>query len=329
MEPNRNENQNSPRAVRISSLRSQPAGAASRGPVGLVVEAPQGPFGTPPVPAGADLLFPPNFPPNNPPCSSTAVAPHGGAIGTADPVQLVFWGAVWQTTLAALLNSFVAAVRAILAGPYMSGVRQYGVKRCSFGGALIITDPGPPLVPSLFTDQTIQGVVYSLIDQGTFPEPDEAGGRNLYVILVPPNTQYQNPPGIQAVGAHSWVQSGSGIDPDIAWVAWVGNNTLAAMTSIFSHELVEMCTDPEGDAWFIDGAPPQCSEIGDTCTGLSRLVNGVNVQAYWSIFDNQCLIPTEWSLRRTLAGAGIKLSGQGLRSFFGPIPSLNQFIVNL
>jgi len=326
------EGQDSPRLVTISSLKSQPAGAASPGPVGIVAEAPENTFGAPPVPAGGDLLFAPNFPPpppNTPPCSSTAVVSHGGAIGTADPVQLVFWGAVWQTALAQLASSFVTAVKAILTGPYMSGVRQYGVKRCSFGGSLIITAPGPPLLPNTFTDGTIQGVIQSLIDQGTFPEPDEPGGRNLYVVLMPPNTQYQNPPGIIAAGAHSSFQSGSVIDPDIAWVAWVGNNTLAGMTAVFSHEVVEMCTDPEGDSWFINGAPLQCSEIGDTCTGRTSPLNGVNVNAYWSNFDNACLIPTAWSMRRTLAGAGIKLSGQGLRSFFGAIPSLNQFIVSL
>jgi hypothetical protein len=101
------------------------------------------------------------------------------------------------------------------------------------------------------------------------------------------------------------------------------------MTSAFCHELAEMCSDPEGDAWRIDGQGPAYSEIGDICNLEDLVLNGVNFESYWSILDNACLIPTAWSLRRTLAGAGIKLTGQGLRSFFGPIPSLNQFIVNL
>jgi hypothetical protein len=90
-----------------------------------------------------------------------------------------------------------------------------------------------------------------------------------------------------------------------------------------------MCTDPEGDNWYINGAPPGCNEIGDLCNAVDGPLNGVNVESYWSAFDSACLIPTAWSLRRTLAGAGKKLGGKGLLSIQGPIPSLNQFVVNL
>lgn len=323
--------QASPRLVALVSLKmpSRPA----HPPVGIVTAGEQATF----VPtAGAigprDIKFPPNTVSG---CSSIAITSHGGAIGTADPVQLLFWGATWQTLPdpstpgQRLLNTFTSAVQSILAGPYMSGLRQYGVKRCPFGGALIVTSPNPPLAPNTFSEDNVQSIIQSLIDQGTFPEPDEPGGRNLYIVVMLPNTQY-NQPGIR--GSHSSFSTGSVIDPDNAWYAWVGGsnaNTLNQMTSAFCHELAEMCSDPEGDAWNIDGQGPNCSEIGDICNLEDFVLNGVNFESYWSIFDNACLIPTAWSLRRSLAGAGIKLSGQGMRSFFGPIPSLNQFIVNL
>jgi hypothetical protein len=302
-----------------------PETGASPRPVGIVAEGEQRLPEVTGAVVGLDIIFPPIGS-----CPSTAVTPHGGAIGTADPVQLIFWGSVWQTSLSGLSQQFTADVRSILAGPYMSGLRQYGVKRCSFGGSLIVLSPPPPFVPSTFTDATVQGVVQSLIDQGTFPEPDEPGGRNLYFIIMPPNTQYQPPPGFpQARGAHSAFQSGSPIDPDYAWVAWVGNQSLNNMLSTFGHELAEMCSDPEADAWYVNGAAPGCNEIGDLCNALDGPLNGVNVESYWSNFDNACLIPTAWSLRRTLAGAGIKLSGKGLLSIQSPIPSLNKWIVNL
>jgi hypothetical protein len=324
MEQNSEGTRDSPRVVTLKSLRMPPETGASPRPVGIVAEGEQKLPRVTSVAPG-DITFPPNTR-----CPSTAVTSHGGAIGTADPVQLIFWGAVWQTSLSQLRQQFTGAVQSILAGPYMSALRQYGVKRCSFGGSLIILSPPPPFVPSTFTDETARGVVQSLIDQGTFPEPDEPGGRNLYFIIMPPNTQYQQPPGQPpATGAHSALQSGSIIDPDYAWVAWVGNQALNGMTATFSHELVEMCTDPEPfTGWYITGAAPPCSEIGDICNTTSPL-NNVTVVSYWSIFDNTCVIATAWSLKRTLAGAGIKLSGKGLLSIQKSIPSLNQWIVNL
>ena len=326
MGQNSEEPRDSPRVVTLKSLRMPPETGGSPRRVGIVAEGEQSlPRVTGAAPA--DITFPPS---GN--CPSTAVTPHGGAIGTADPVQLIFWGSVWQTSLAQFRQQFTGAAQSILAGPYMSALRQYGVKRCSFGGSLIILSPPPPFLPSTFTDATVQGVVQSLIDQGTFPEPDDPGGRNLYFIIMPPNTQWQPPPGFPPgnyTGAHSALESGSGIDPDYAWLAWIGNQALSGMTAAFSHELVEMCTDPEPfTGWYINGAAPPCSEIGDICNN-PFLLNNVSVASYWSIFDNTCLIPTAWSLRRTLAGAGIKLSGRGLRSIQSPIPSLNQWIVNL
>jgi hypothetical protein len=90
-----------------------------------------------------------------------------------------------------------------------------------------------------------------------------------------------------------------------------------------------MCSDPEGDAWKVDGQPSGLDEIGDVCNLEDAPLGGVNVESYWSIFDNACLIPSAWSLRRTLAGVGKKLNGKGLRSIQDPIPSLNQLVVNL
>lgn len=311
------------RLVTLKSLRAPMRSDAGPPRVGIVADGEQRMLGIEAL--GLDITFP-----RIGGCPSTAVTNHGGAIATGDSVQLLFWGSVWETSSLSLFNSLTAGVQSILAGPYMSGLRQYGIKRCPFGGALVVTAPNPPLAPSTFTDDTIHSVVQSLIDGGTFPEPDEPGGRNLYFVIMPPNTQYSPPPGLPpARGAHSSFSSGTAIDPDNVWVAWIGNNTLSQMTSTFCHELAEMCTDPESDAWRIDGAKPGCDEIADICNLQDGPLNGVTVESYWSIFDGACLIPTAWSVRRTLAGAGKKLDGKGLRSLQNPIGSLNQFIANL
>jgi hypothetical protein len=268
---------------------------------------------------GFDSVFPPIVP------RPIVLNNGGGAIASGLPVQLIFWGSGWnQASTNPSAATIVSAVQQIMSGPYLSGLRQYGVKRCRFGGSLVVTNPAPP---STFDDGDIHDVVWALIDDGHFPEPDDPGGRNIYSVFMPPGTTYSTA-GVR--GAHSVATD---FDPpadiDHAWVAWIGTNTLAQTLSTFTHELVETCTDPELDAWVVQGEPSGLDEIGDVCNAVDGNLNGLNVESYWSIYDNACLIPTAWSVRRTLAGAGRKLNGKGLLSLQKPIPSLNQFLVNL
>jgi hypothetical protein len=323
--------------IELRPSRKPPRSASSNGQIGIAAMGELETLAITDKVTALDVTFPPIGG-----CPSTAFTFNGGAIGTADPVQLLFWGTAWQTApLAQVANTFVTQVKSILSGPYMSGLLPYGVRRCPFGNARVIAS-NPPLLPNTFTDQTVQNLMQTLIDNGTFPEPDESGGRNLYFVIMPPNTQYQPPPNSpNANGAHSSFSSGSGIDPDNVWLAWVGNNPLGLMTSTFTHELVEMCTDPEPpSSWWINGAKPGCTEIGDVCNLLSTQLNGgATVQSYWSTlaawvpasqsWTKACLVPTAWSVRRTLAAVGKNLGGKGLRSLQNPIPSMNQFIVNV
>ena len=278
---------------------------------------------------GGDVVFPGIVSP----CVSTAVTNLGGAVGTADPVELIFWGTAWQTlpdpTNPAVLlsDSVTAAVKSVLAGPWFSALRQYGVRRCPFGSSRTVTSSNPVLLPNQLSEDDVQGVVQSLIDDNTFPEPDEPGGRNLYFVFLPPGAQV----GSGAFrGAHGYFNSGSFIDVDHTWYAWVhSNQPPSAMMSTFTHELAEMCTNPEGDAWFIDDVAGACQEIGDICNILDGPLNGVNVESYWSIYDKTCVIPTAWSVKRALAAVGITLGGKGLLSVPNTSPSMNQWIVNL
>jgi len=251
---------------------------------------------------------------------------HHGAVATGAPVQLIFWGPEWNDPNAnPSASALIAAVQNILTGPYLSGLRQYGIAPSTYGGATFIVSPGPPLAPRTFDDSSIQDKVQELIDEGRFPEPDE-GGHFLYIIMMPPNTIY-GPGG--AGGAHS-VGINTLIDLDRTWVAWIGHDNLIGMTETFCHELVEMCTDPEHDAWIVDSdeLSDTDNEICDICNQNQNL-NGDWVTAYWSMFDNACLIPTAYSVRRALAMAGIALNGRGIRSFQSPIPSLRSWLRTL
>jgi len=77
----------------------------------------------------------------------------------------------------------------------------------------------------------------------------------------------------------------------------MNNGTLDSVTTIFSHELVEACTNPKGDGFQLN-APGHCvanpfnwCEIGDICEGNTDVVNGVVVQAYWSTSNGVCVVP--------------------------------------
>src|SRR5215469_5277192 len=200
--------------------------------------------------APRDFIFPNN------PGTGTSLSFHNGAIATGAPVQLIFWGSAWnQPSTSPSTGNIINAVQSLLTGPFMSGLRQYGIRRSPFRGSIVVTSPGPPTLPNTFSDAggDIENLVNSLINNGTFPEPDEDGGRNIYCVVMPPNTKFNGPNGV--IGAHGHFSSGSIIDVDNAWYAWIGNANLATMTRAFGHELVETCTDPEGDGWTIDGAP--------------------------------------------------------------------------
>ena len=275
------------------------------------------------------LVFPPDTS-----CPAANVSSHGGAIATGTPVHLLFWGQDWQTRLdpsrgGLLANSFTAAVKSILAGPWMSGLRQYGVKRSPFGSSTTVpTDP--PFLPHTFDNGDVENLIQSRIDGGQFPEPDEPGGRNLYIVFMPPNTKHPDIDGVVVAGAHSSFSTGSVTDVDRAWYAFVCTNPFDETIRAFSHELAEMCTDPENDGWKVDGGKTGCDEVGDLCNSRVGPVSGVNnVEAYWSNHEGLCIIPTVWSVRRVLGWAGTRLNGHGLRSLQTPMPSLKQLIVNL
>ena len=186
---------------------------------------------------------------------------------------------------------------------------------------MVVTSPGPP---STYNDGNIEDLTWALIDDSKFPEPDEPGGRILYMVFMPPGTTY-GPGGIR--GKHVVASNFDfPADTDNAWVGFVvASNLLSTILSTFTHELAEMCTDPESDAWTVTGN----QEIGDVCNAVDGTLNGVNVESYWSGTDNACLIPTAYSLRRALFWSGHVLGGKGVTSIQKPIPSLNKFVVEL
>ncbi len=224
----------------------------------------------------------------------TTFVDNGGLVFPNAHIQLIFWGSAWNTSPTPSVSEITNAVINIVYGPYMSGLSQYRcIKNASYRGNTVVTSSNPP---NPFSDTDVGNFITTLIGNGTLPEPDE-DNQILYCVIMPVGV---NNTSSGFVGEHSYftytdVDPGSGTQNIRAHFAWVTNNgTLDSVTRIFSHELVESCTDPEGTA--ILGVSGTCSqsgwcEIGDVCSSTARL-NGTLVQSYWSQNDHSCIVPT-------------------------------------
>jgi len=211
-------------------------------------------------------------------------------------INLIFWGKEWNTINPPVTSSsIVAAVANIRSGTYLHGLRQYGFINGWVNQVITIAnDPPNPFKPI-----DIQNFVYGLIDNETLQEPDEENFiTQLHVVFTPSNIPFTQPnPANPINGFHSnfaWNDYDLGdIDNSDTYFAWVQNNgTLNGITQVFSHELAEAITDPSGNGiQLVPSNPTNWNEIGDVCRS-SAILNGVNVQSYWSQADQACIIPT-------------------------------------
>jgi len=237
---------------------------------------------------------------------STTFTDNGGPVISNVHVQLIFWGSAWSGAASPTAAQVTNAVQTILNGSYMTGLSQYrGIGRGLLRGTSMITTSNPP---NPFSDTDVANLIASCLNAGAIAEPDE-DTQILYCVIMPVGVRSTNP---SFVGEHTFFtythfELPFDFDNDRAHYAWVTNNgSLDAITTIFSHELVESATDPEGSA--ILGVPGTCSqsgwcEIGDVCNSTGVL-NGVRVQSYWSQRDRACVIPTGLP-RWTGMGGGI------------------------
>ncbi|MFZ0066371.1 MAG: DUF3892 domain-containing protein [Pseudolabrys sp.] len=233
--------------------------------------------------------------------STNSVVDNGGGLVLTDvPLRLIFWGREWGQAIPPVPSADVIAdVEKILAGPYLDAARQYGITN-AYVDSIVTRDSDDP--PNPFNNKDAGNLVAGLIDDGTFPEPDDDYRAALYVVFLP---QQVGLPGAQQVlqlppdlgGLHSFssyvdYDPPIDFDDDRFYWAWVFNDgNRADISSLFSHELVEALTDPSGDTIQIKPRDPtNWNEVGDVCRS-TWVLNGVTVQSYWSKIDNACVVP--------------------------------------
>lgn len=224
---------------------------------------------------------------------TTTVNDGGGKKLRNAVVNLIFWGDAWNANPAPnpSLSQIVGDCASIMAGPYQLRVSQYGATSAQMGGIFISTPGNNP--PVNFTTNDVANLITNAIEGGALPEPDEETRDVLHCVFLPPGT---NPPpnvgGLHTYASYSDFDFPFDIDiNDRSHMAWVGFGSRAFISSVFSHELVEALTDPEGNGIQVNPTNPNnWNEIGDVCS-TTGLVNGVTVQSYWSQVDKACVIP--------------------------------------
>jgi hypothetical protein len=228
-------------------------------------------------------------------------------------VNLIFWGDAWQASPgpSPSLAQVVSDAASILAGPYQVRVAQYGATAARLGTVFVSVPGFNPPKPS-FQTSDVAKLITDAIEGGALPEPDEETTDVLHVVFMPPGTA--PPPNLGGLHTFaSYTDFDFPFDLDInqrSHFAWVFFSSRANISSVFSHELVEALTDPEGDGVQVDPTnPTNWNEIGDVCSSRGT-VNGVTVQSYWSQQDHACVIPVNLvfefeitSIRRSRAGA--------------------------
>jgi hypothetical protein len=244
--------------------------------------------------AGGDETFAPDY-------TVTSTTDGGGKVLTDVEVILIFWGSFWTTNPPPTPSSdtYKTAIEGILTGPFMSGLQQYrGVGQ----GTLVYSEVYTGSDPSdLYTDSDVVTLIKDRLNNTSMPAP-ASGHNRFYAVIAPQGIRNSN---TQFAGQHqSFTYNGA-----TGYYAWVDNTGSLTghdcTTKVFSHELVEACTNPDvdtaNDGILVNGKDSggntiSDDEIGDTCNDqfFTLDMNGIqcSVQAYWSKADSICLLPT-------------------------------------
>ena len=234
--------------------------------------------------------------------------------GIRPQVYLEFWGQYWTGGVGATQIPLVQAAAAkVIDSTYLTLVNQYGADATGMSlatGTDIYNDNNSN--PSNFDGGDVDAAVQTLIDAGTFPEPDANGNdhSSIYVVVTPPNVYSSGGTGVggfNQVKTHIDI-SLSGVETDTGecWVGSGDNQDDPATPGVdesqlvntdtfsyaFGHEVAELMSDWDNEGFEVNqpvGAPPgEGNQIGDYEGNAYRfrLSDGAEVQPLWSRQDS-------------------------------------------
>ena len=209
----------------------------------------------------------------------------GGRILHNPRIILIYWGSAWANpTTSPSASDFTNALSGVIASPWAAQLEQYhGIGPMILEKVDFNTASDPPIS---FTDPEIKDMIETRITNGDVPIPANNLDR-LYCVLMPTGHSSGDTP---FVGQHQ-VYNRSGTNVYWAWITNDGTLTGGnSLPKIFTHEVAEACSDPDLGSG-ITLTSPEGDEIGDVCNNTFSTVNGVAVEAYWSVADNRCVLP--------------------------------------
>lgn len=246
----------------------------------------------------------------------------------------IFWGHdyVANPTTA---NNLQQMLSDLVTGPFVNGLAQYGVQRCSLVAPSFIDDSSPPKTITYkdtnnkLVDE-ITGKLIGWINLKLVPPPPSASDNNqLYYIFPPPETTPQtyngasDPIGNGVQGWHNEGNTNPAPPPSYYWAIVKTNdrgpvsdsqNFVNNLAQITCHELVEQLVDRNGSF----------EEIGDPCQCRGATYRGRSVQPYWSewgnvtsgnAWDQHCVSgDSPISLKQFLSAIGFDFNTKGLRT---------------
>jgi hypothetical protein len=211
--------------------------------------------------------------------TTATVSDGGGPVITHPDVDLVFWGSGWDSAQT-LMSSVTSSINTLMNSPYLSGLSQY---RGVGNGQLLRTDfisTTSPAANSSYGDFAF--FLQTNLNNGTLPVTPNMDSQILYMVIPQPGTT--DPiDGFQ--GEHN--RSFSNVGPfHYGWTQNIGS--VDDITRLFSHELTEAVTDPEGTAFQVN--PTNSFSWNEICDGEAEnytyRLDGVLVQSYFSQADN-------------------------------------------
>ena len=229
------------------------------------------------------------------------VVDEGGPVITHADVDLIFWGAGWNSS-STLMNNVISSVTTLLNSPFLSGLSQY---RGVGNGQLLRTDLITSTSPAAHTtDAQYSAFVDAQINNGTLPVTPNMDSQILYMVIPQPGTT--DP--LEGAGAHGTNVPKSGRF-HYGWTENISN--LDDITVIFSHELTEAATDPEVNVHTAFIVPFTDDEI---CDGEARnytyRLDGVLVQSHLSQQDHAYTVD-DGNTQKLVLTSGLSLTVNG------------------
>jgi hypothetical protein len=217
--------------------------------------------------------------PGFPKASDTTVDNGGDPILMHAEVALIFYGSAWHDgSLSPTAGQVQGAIQKVLKSNYFDGLGCYsctGADMDTDWNRIILDDP-----PDSFGAGDAHGVVSDLIDNvyANFPPNNRP---TFYAVFLPPSSSISDS-GVN--GEHT--NSGP------VYYSFQNFGSLDFITRVFTHELVEALTDPNGGGWqVLPRSAWSWNEICDICKNASASVDGVDCAAYYSIYYGACVVP--------------------------------------